>query len=145
MARFRVIRHPFVDRDVARIARFLIEHTTPGSVAAKMAILDADMHARGENPWRGTRRDEISPGLHRCRLTLFAVDHGIAHEGVSACPQAVTRQMVANFIAGAAAANVFVHANGVDLCVVEVGVAGGPIDAPGLISRRIAEGARNSA
>ena len=53
--------------------------------------------------------------------------------------------MVANFIAGAAAANVFVHANGVDLCVVEAGVAGGPIDAPGLISRRIAEGARNSA
>lgn len=63
MARFRVVRHPFVDRDVARIARFLVEHTTPDSVAAKMAILDADMTALGENPWRGTRRDEISPGL----------------------------------------------------------------------------------
>ena len=45
----------------------------------------------------------LTPDLHRCRLTLFAGDHGIAHEGVSAYPQAVTRQMVANFLAGGAA------------------------------------------
>ena len=87
----------------------------------------------------------LAPSLHRCRLTLFAADHGIAHEGVSAYPQAVTRQMVANFLAGGAAANVFARANGVDLRVVDAGVAGGPIDAPGLTSRRIADGTRNSA
>ena len=63
MTRFRAIRHPLIDRDIARIARFLIEHTTPRSVAAKVAILDADTNALGENPYRGTRRDEISPGL----------------------------------------------------------------------------------
>ena len=87
----------------------------------------------------------LRPSLHRCRLTLFAGDHGIAHEGVSAYPQAVTRQMVANFLAGGAAANVFARANGVDLRVVDAGVAGGPIDAPELISRRIAAGTRSSA
>ena len=87
----------------------------------------------------------LTPSLHRCRLTLFAGDHGIAHAGVSAYPQAVTRQMVANFLAGGAAANVFARANGVDLRVVDAGVAGGPIDAPELISRRIAAGTKSSA
>ena len=61
--RYRVIRHPLVDRDIARIAAFLLEHTTPGSVAGKIARLDSDASALGENPHRGTRRDEILPGL----------------------------------------------------------------------------------
>ena len=63
MTRFRVIRHPLVDRDIARIAAFLLEHTTPRSVLEKMAALDADVNALAENPYRGTKRDEISPGL----------------------------------------------------------------------------------
>ena len=87
----------------------------------------------------------LAPRLHRCRLTLFAGDHGIACEGVSAYPQAVTRQMVANFLAGGAAANVFARTNGVDLCVVDAGVAGEAIDAPGLVSRRIGAGTRSFA
>ena len=87
----------------------------------------------------------LNPRLHRCRLTLFAGDHGIAREGVSAYPQAVTRQMVANFLAGGAAANAFARANGVELRVVDAGVAGDSVDAPGLISRRVAPGTRNFA
>ena len=87
----------------------------------------------------------LAPRLRRCRLTLFAGDHGVAAEGVSAYPQAVTRQMVANFLAGGAAANVFARANGVDLSVVDAGVAGAPLAAPGLLSRRIAPGTRNFA
>ena len=87
----------------------------------------------------------LTPDLRRCRLTLFAGDHGIAHEGVSAYPQQVTRQMVANFLAGGAAANVFARTNDVGLSVVDAGVAGEPIGASGLVSRRIAAGTRNSA
>ncbi len=87
----------------------------------------------------------LAPRLRRCRLTLFAADHGIASEGVSAYPRAVTRQMVANFLAGGAAANVFARVNGVELEVVDAGVAGDPLDAPGLVSRRIAPGTRNFA
>ena len=85
----------------------------------------------------------LTPRLRRCRLTLFAGDHGVASEGVSAYPQAVTRQMVANFLAGGAAANVFARANGVEIAVVDAGVAGDPLDAPGLVSRRVAPGTRN--
>ena len=87
----------------------------------------------------------LSPCLRRCRLTLFAGDHGVASEGVSAYPQAVTRQMVANFLAGGGAANVFARANDVGLEVVDAGIAGDPLDAPGLVSRRIAPGTRNFA
>ena len=90
-------------------------------------------------------QNTLTPRLQRCRLTLFAGDHGIAEEGVSAYPQAVTRQMVANFLAGGAAANVLARTNGVDLQVVDAGVAGDPVEAPGLVSRRIAAGTRNFA
>ena len=90
-------------------------------------------------------RGSLGPRLERCRLTLFAGDHGVAAEGVSAYPQAVTRQMVANFLAGGAAANAFARANGVEMRVVDAGVAGDPINAPGLVSRRVAPGTRNFA
>ena len=63
MTRFRVVRHPLVDRDIVRIVAFLLEFTTPRSVARKIAARDAEADALGENPYRGTRRDEISPGL----------------------------------------------------------------------------------
>ncbi len=89
-------------------------------------------------------QNTLTPTLRRCSLTLFAADHGIAKEGVSAYPQAVTRQMVANFLGGGAAANVFARTNGVELQVVDAGVAGEPMEASGLISRRIAAGTRNS-
>ena len=52
-----------MDRDIARIAAFPLKFTTPLSVARKIAALDADADALGGNPCRGTRRDEISPGL----------------------------------------------------------------------------------
>ena len=63
MTRFRVVRHPLVARDISRIASFLLEHTTPRSVAEKLSVLDEDASSLAENPYRGTRRDEIAPGL----------------------------------------------------------------------------------
>ena len=84
-----------------------------------------------------------APVMSACTLTIFAADHGIAHAGVSAFPQVVTGQMVLNFLAGGAAANVFAAVNGVGLQVVDAGVAGAPIAHPGLIDRRIAAGTAN--
>ena len=63
MTRFRVVRHPLVARDIFRIAGFLLEHTTPRAVAEEIAVLDEDAGSLAENPYRGTRRDEIAPGL----------------------------------------------------------------------------------
>lgn len=86
----------------------------------------------------------LSPRMERCRLTIFAADHGIAAEGVSAYPQAVTRQMLVNFLAGGAAANVMARVLGVEVAVVDAGVCGEPVVHPALVSRRIASGTRNA-
>ena len=85
----------------------------------------------------------LAPRMETCTLTIFAADHGIALEGVSAYPQAVTRQMVLNFLAGGAAATVFAAAQGITVQVVDAGVAGEPIADPHLLSHRIAAGTRS--
>jgi len=55
-------------------------------------------------------------------LFVFAADHGITEEGVSAYPKDVTAQMTDNFLNGGAAINVLARHQGVDTEVVDVGV-----------------------
>ncbi len=86
----------------------------------------------------------LAPRAETCALTIFAGDHGMAQAGVSAFPQSVTRQMVLNFLSGGAAANVFAASIGATINVVDAGVAGAPIDQPGLIQERIAAGTANA-
>jgi nicotinate-nucleotide--dimethylbenzimidazole phosphoribosyltransferase len=56
-------------------------------------------------------------------IVVAAGDHGVAAEGVSAYPQEVTTQMVANFAAGGAAVNVLAREVGARVIVVDAGVA----------------------
>jgi nicotinate-nucleotide--dimethylbenzimidazole phosphoribosyltransferase len=91
--------------------------------------------------------ESLSFRLTRPRIVLFAADHGVCAENVSPYPQEVTAQMVLNFRRGGAAINCLAQAGGIELKVVDVGVAT-PIldlspDSPGLISQRIACGTRN--
>ena len=75
-----------------------------------------------------------------------AGDHGVAAEGVNLYPQAVTRQMVRNFLHGGAAINVLSHIASAELFVVDAGCAGGPFtEHPRLISVRIGNGTANIA
>lgn len=92
----------------------------------------------------GRVQGTLHPTARRCRLTIFAGDHGMAEHGVSAYPQSVTSQMVRNFLTGGAAANVIAAALGIEVRVVDTGVVGPPIEHPGLISRRVAAGTRNA-
>ena len=71
----------------------------------------------------GLLQHSLTPRMERAELTIFAADHGLVAEGVSAFPQAVTQQMVLNFLSGGAAANVFARAIGVSIRVVDAGIA----------------------
>ena len=81
--------------------------------------------------------------LERPRIVVFAADHGVCAEGVSAYPQSVTGQMVLNFLGGGAAINCLAQAGGIDLQVVDVGVATSLPPLENLVQRRIAPGTRN--
>ena len=64
------------------------------------------------------------PSLERVHITVFAADHGVAAENVSAFPQAVTAQMIDNFAAGGAAISVLARHLGATLEVVNLGTVG---------------------
>ena len=77
-------------------------------------------------------------------VIVFAADHGIAKEGVSAYPQEVTAQMVLNFVRGGAAINVFSKQIGATFAVVDVGVAL-DIHEGRVINEKVAYGTKNFA
>ncbi len=89
---------------------------------------------------QGTERPAADPA----RLLIFAGDHGIVAEGVSAWPQAVTAAMVRTFLAERAAANALARAGGVGLTVFDAGLAV-PLADPRLASAGIRAGTRNAA
>lgn len=63
------------------------------------------------------------PRVERPEIFVFAADHGVAAQGVSAYPQSVTAQMVHNFLAGGAAVSVLAKLHDARLTVVDMGVA----------------------
>ncbi|MBA4286972.1 MAG: nicotinate-nucleotide--dimethylbenzimidazole phosphoribosyltransferase [Xanthomonadaceae bacterium] len=80
------------------------------------------------------------PSADRVAITVFAADHGVAARGVSAFPQAVTQQMIANFAAGGAAISVLARALGARLEVVDVGSLNQGAVPAGVVDARIAAG-----
>jgi nicotinate-nucleotide--dimethylbenzimidazole phosphoribosyltransferase len=70
--------------------------------------------------WMAAWQGRAEPTVTRPLVAVFATNHGIAARGVSAFPQAVTRQMVANFSAAGAAINQICDVNGLGLKVFEL-------------------------
>src|SRR5689334_19518598 len=81
-----------------------------------------------------------APSVRRPVIFVFAADHGVVAEGVSAYPQVVTAQMVENFLRGGAAVNVLARQVGARVVVGDLGVATPLAAHPDLVACRIAAG-----
>ena len=86
---------------------------------------------------------QARPRLPRKAVVVLAADHGVAVEGVSAYPPAVTAQMVQTFLAGGAAITVLAQRAGARVVVADLGVAADLPAHPRLVSRKIGQGTRN--
>lgn len=125
---------PPVDETAAARARARQAQLTkpPGSLGAleRVAVHLAALQGRDE-----PRADPVAVGV-------FAADHGVVEEGISAFPQAVTQAMVANFANGGAAVCVLAQQTGAHLEVIDVGTCSDQVP-EGVVDARIAPGTRN--
>ena len=107
----------------------------PGSLG-RLESLAADIAGLTGDP---------TPRLEDAAIATVAGDHGVAAEGVSAFPQAVTAQMVANFAADGAAVNALAGTVEARNLIVDLGVVGEYPDGEGVIEKPVAPGTDNIA
>ena len=87
----------------------------------------------------------IKPQLDQVWIAIFAGDHGVVAEGVSAFPQEVTGQMLQNFVSGGAAISVLARQLGAQLEVVDLGTVTPSLNLPGVRHLNIGPGTANFA
>ncbi len=85
----------------------------------------------------------VCPQLHTPWISIFAADHGVVAAGVSAFPQAVTGQMVANFANGGAAICALARQINARFEVIDVGVAGDTSALGGVLQDKYCAGSAN--
>ncbi len=98
-------------------------------IAITLASLQSNAHPQVNHPW----------------ITIFAGDHGVVEENISAYPQAVTRQMLQNFTTGGAAISVLAKYHQAHLQVIDCGTAGEAYEYAGVERHCIRAGTANFA
>jgi nicotinate-nucleotide--dimethylbenzimidazole phosphoribosyltransferase len=106
--------------------------TKPAGALGMLEIISAQLS--------GLSRQCPPPIPEPAAVAIFAGDHGVHAQGVTAWPQEVTAQMVANFLAGGAVVNAFANQVGAEVCVIDVGVASELPSTPGLLPRKVRYG-----
>ncbi|MCX7100598.1 MAG: nicotinate-nucleotide--dimethylbenzimidazole phosphoribosyltransferase [Methylobacter sp.] len=91
----------------------------------------------------GRVQNSLTSCLNKPCILIFAGDHGIVASGVSAYPQSVTAQMVANFLTGGAAISVFARQHNIALLIVDAGVNADLESHPNLLDAKIGKGTQN--
>jgi nicotinate-nucleotide--dimethylbenzimidazole phosphoribosyltransferase len=85
----------------------------------------------------------VHPVIKAKRVVVFAGDHGVVSEGVSAYPQEVTAQMVLNFLSGGAGINAISRIAGAKVEVVDIGLDHEFPSLKGLVREKVRRGTRN--
>ena len=93
----------------------------------------------------GLIQNRLDPSIARTDLYVFAGDHGLTNEGVSAYPSSVTAAMVGLFLSGRSSVSAFAKATGVQVRVADAGIDADLPHHPDLISAKIRRGTRNAA
>lgn len=88
---------------------------------------------------QGTER----PCVDKVYITVFAADHGVAAEGISAFPQSVTAEMLKNFSRGGAAISVLARELGAELEVFNLGTVNDPGSLEGVLNLQLGPGTAN--
>jgi nicotinate-nucleotide--dimethylbenzimidazole phosphoribosyltransferase len=125
---------PLGDTLKAELLQKIDHKTKPLGALGKLEVLALQI---------GLIQNTLTPQLSKPTMLVFAGDHGIAASGVSPYPQAVTAQMVLNFLNGGAGINVFAKQNNMQLLVVDAGVNYQFEPNPNLINAKIAMGTAN--
>ena len=86
---------------------------------------------------------QVKPALDQLWIAIFAGDHGVVAEGVSAFPQEVTGQMLHNFVSGGAAISVLARQLGASLEVVNLGTVTPSLNLPGVRHLNVGPGTAN--
>ena len=97
------------------------------TVAVQLASLQDTSHPDIQQPW----------------ISIFAGDHGVMQENISAYPQAVTRQMLQNFATGGACISVIAKEYNAKLQIIDCGSVGEAYDYVGVERHCIRAGTAN--
>ncbi len=127
---------PVNKEDLAKARERLDSLTKP---RGSLGLLE-EMAARYAG-FRGTEK----PAVGGKKVFVFAGDHGVVAEGVSAYPAEVTGLMLKNFLMGGAAINVLARRAGADVEVIDIGVGTDPGDEAGLVAANVKRGTDNMA
>ncbi|MCD4721072.1 MAG: nicotinate-nucleotide--dimethylbenzimidazole phosphoribosyltransferase [Desulfobacula sp.] len=128
--------NPLPDSLIAAATAKIDEKTKPLGALGRMEDLAVQM---------SLIQNDLNPEIRQKNLFVFAGDHGITEEGVSAYPSEVTPQMVDNFLNGGAAINVLCRHHNIDMKIVDMGVNYDFNPHPDLIMKKVAKGTRNFA
>lgn len=133
-----VIPHlPVLDADLAvRLSARIAGKAKPPGSLGQVEVLAEQV---------GLIQNTETPHVERAEAYVFAGDHGMNAEGVSAYPSSITTAMAATFLAGRASVNAFAKACGVEVRVVDAGVDGELPEHPSLINAKVRKGSRNAA
>jgi nicotinate-nucleotide--dimethylbenzimidazole phosphoribosyltransferase len=92
----------------------------------------------------GLIQNTLKPRFRAPQLLMFAADHGLAVDGVGTKQQQSTARLVNGLLTSQLPVAVFARIQGLELTVVDCGIAEPMVPHPRLLARKIAHGTRNA-